>query len=189
MARTEREKMLAGELYLGWDPELLAARSRARELLREYNQTTNDQQPQRESLLAQLLGAAGPKCWIEPPFYCDYGTYIRLGARVYMNVLCVILDCNLVTIGDDTLLGPGVHIYAATHPLEPHERRKGPEYAYPVAIGSDVWIGGGAIVCPGVSIGQGSTIGAGSVVTKDIPPGVFAAGNPCRVIRQIETGG
>jgi maltose O-acetyltransferase len=123
--------------------------------------------------------------WIEPPFFCDYGEHIRLGARVYMNFQCVILDCNLVTLGDDVFLGPGVHIYAATHPLDPDERIKGPELGRPVTIGAKVWIGGGSIICPGVTIGEGSTIGAGSVVVKDIPPYVFAGGNPCRVIRNL----
>lgn len=185
MARTEKEKMLAGELYVATDPELSAARARARKLVRAYNQSTEDELKQREGLLAQLLGSVGDGVWIEPPFQCDYGEHIRLGARVFMNFQCVILDCNVVTIGDDVSLGPGVHIYAATHPLDPDERAKGPELARPVTIGNKVWIGGGSIICPGVTIGEGSTIGAGSVVVKDIPPYVFAAGNPCRVIRGL----
>ncbi|WP_434391379.1 sugar O-acetyltransferase [Melittangium boletus] len=183
--RTEKEKMLAGELYSAADPELAAARSRARRLLRDYNQTTEDEPTRREELLARLLGAAGTGVWIEPPFFCDYGEHIRLGARVFMNTQCVILDCHRVTLGDDVFLGPGVHIYGATHPLDPDERIKGPELGRPVTIGSKVWIGGGAILCPGVTIGEGSTIGAGSVVVRDIPPYVFAAGNPCRVIRNL----
>jgi maltose O-acetyltransferase len=185
MARTEKEKMLAGELYVATEPQLTAERFRARKLLRAYNQSTEDELPQREALLSQLLGAVGPGTWIEPPFRCDYGEHIRLGARVFMNFQCVILDCNPVTIGDDVALGPGVHIYAATHPLDPDERAKGPELGRPVTIGNKVWIGGGSIICPGVTIGEGSTIGAGSVVTKDIPPYVLAAGNPCRVIRSL----
>lgn len=185
MVRTEKEKMLAGELYVAADPELTAGRVRARKLLRAYNQSTEDELKPREDLLSQLLGAKGAGVWIEPPFFCDYGEHIRLGARVYMNFQCVILDCNRVTLGDDVFLGPGVQIYAATHPLDADERIKGPELGKPVTIGAKVWIGGGSIICPGVTIGEGSTIGAGSVVTRDIPPYTFAAGNPCRVIRHL----
>ncbi|MFP2902435.1 sugar O-acetyltransferase [Corallococcus sp. 4LFB] len=185
MARTEKEKMLAGELYLATDPRLMAERARARKLLRRYNQSTEDELPERERLLTELLGKVGAGTWIEPPFSCDYGEHIRLGERVFMNFQCVILDCNTVTIGDDVSFGPGVQVYAATHPLDPDERIKGPELGRAITIGSKVWIGGGAIICPGVTIGEGSTIGAGSVVTRDIPPYVFAAGNPCRVIRNL----
>ncbi|NTX05536.1 sugar O-acetyltransferase [Myxococcus sp. CA040A] len=185
MARTEREKMLAGELYSGWDAELTAARSRARRLLRLYNDTLMDDEDARKQLLAQLIGKRGAGCYIEPPFHCDYGTFITLGERVYMNFQCVILDCNQITIGDDVSFGPNVHIYAATHPLDADERIKGPELARPVTIGAKTWVGGGAIIVAGVTIGEGVTIGAGSVVTKDIPPYVLAAGNPCRVIRSL----
>lgn len=185
MAATEKEKMLAGELYVAADPELTAARVRARRILRAYNQSTEDDLPERGRLLSELLGEVGEGVWIEPPFFCDYGSHIRLGERVYMNFQCVILDCNPVEIGDDVFLGPGVHIYAATHPLEANERIKGPELGRPVKIGSKVWIGGGTIICPGVTIGEGSTIGAGSVVTRDIPPDVLAVGNPCRVVRTL----
>lgn len=185
MAQSEREKMLAGELYLGSDPELFAARARTRRLLRAYNASTEEDLDARAGLLRELIPSQGPGAWIEPPFFCDYGGYIELGARVYMNFNCVILDCNRITIGDDVMFGPGVHIYAATHPLDPDERVKGPELASPVHIGSKVWIGGGAIICPGVRIGEGSTIGAGAVVTNDVPPYTFAAGNPCRVIRAL----
>jgi maltose O-acetyltransferase len=185
MARTEKEKMLAGELYLSTDPELFAERARARKLLRAYNQSTEDELKLRGPLLSQLLGKVGTGVWIEPPFHCDYGSHIQLGDRVFMNFQCLILDCNPVTVGDGVSLGPGVHIYAATHPLDADERAKGPELARPVTIGAKVWIGGGSIICPGVTIGEGSTIGAGSVVVRDIPPYVFAAGNPCRVIRSL----
>lgn len=185
MARSEREKMLAGELYTAMDPELVEARKRARKLLRAYNQSTEDEPELRRELLTQLLGKASVGVYIEPPFFCDYGTYIELGERAYMNFNCVILDCNRVTVGDDVFMGPGVHIYAATHPLDADERIKGPELTKPVTIGAKVWIGGGSIICPGVTIGEGTTIGAGSVVTKDIPPYVLAAGNPCRVIRSL----
>ncbi len=177
--------MLAGELYLGWDPQLFSERARARTLLRAYNQTTEEELKQRQELLSQLLGAVGAGTWIEPPFFCDYGEHIRLGERVYMNFQCVILDCNPVTLGDDVFLGPAVQLYAATHPLDPDQRIQGPELGRPITIGSKVWIGGGSIICPGVTIGEGTTIGAGSVVTRDIPAYVFAAGNPCRVIRNL----
>ncbi|MBN9684552.1 MULTISPECIES: sugar O-acetyltransferase [unclassified Corallococcus] len=185
MARTEKEKMLAGELYSAVDPRLVAERARARKLLRSYNQSTEEELPLRESLLTELLGRVGAGTWIEPPFFCDYGEHIRLGERVFMNFQCVILDCNTVTIGDDVSFGPNVQVYAATHPLDPDERIKGPELGRAITIGSKVWIGGGSIICPGVTIGEGTTIGAGSVVTRDIPPYVFAAGNPCRVIRSL----
>jgi maltose O-acetyltransferase len=124
--------------------------------------------------------------WIEPPFFCDYGSNIRMGDRVFFNFNCVILDPGLVTIGSDVQLGPAVQIYTATHPLGHAARRAGPELAKPVTIGSDVWVGGGAIILPGVTIGARSVIGAASVVTADVPEGVLAAGNPCRVIRTIE---
>ena len=185
MARSEREKMLASELYVAMDPELVAARVRARKLTRAYNASTEDEPEKRRELLTQLFGKAGAGLTIEPPFLCDYGSYIEFGERVFLNFNCVILDCNRVTVGDDVAMGPGVHIYAATHPLDADERIKGPELSKPVTIGSKVWIGGGSIICPGVTIGEGSTIGAGSVVTRDIPPYVFAAGNPCRVIKTL----
>jgi maltose O-acetyltransferase len=177
--------MLAGELYIATDPELTEARRRARRLLRAYNATDEEETARRRELLEQLFGSVGPGVWIEPPLQCDYGTQVHLGARVFMNFQCVILDCATVTIGDDVAFGPGVHIYAATHPLDADERIKGPELARPVTIGAKAWIGGGSIILPGVTIGEGTTIGAGSVVTKDIPPYVLAAGNPCRVLRAL----
>ncbi|PTL83228.1 sugar O-acetyltransferase [Vitiosangium sp. GDMCC 1.1324] len=185
MERSEKEKMLAGELYLASDPELTAARTRARRLLRTYNDSDPEDTRVRRALLEQLLGAVGPGAWIEPPFHCDYGTFLFLGARVFMNFQCVVLDCNRVEIGDDVFFGPGVHIYAATHPLDPDERIRGPELSRPVRIGAKAWIGGGSLILPGVSIGEGTTVGAGSVVTKDLPPYVLAAGNPCRVRRPV----
>jgi maltose O-acetyltransferase len=177
--------MLAGELYSAMDPELTAARFRARKLVRAYNATEDEDAARRRELLGQLFGSMGPGVQIEPPFQCDYGTQIHVGARVFMNFQCVILDCNTVTIGDDVSIGPGVHIYAATHPLDPDERIKGPELARPVTIGNKVWLGGGAIILPGVTIGEGTTVAAGSVVTKDLPPYVLAGGNPCRVLRAL----
>jgi maltose O-acetyltransferase len=140
---------------------------------------------QRIKALRQLIPSQGGNVWIEPPFYCDYGYNIELGDKVYFNFNCVILDVMKVQIGANTLIGPGVQIFTAMHPMNWKERASGLEFAKPVSIGSDVWIGGGAIICPGVSIGNRSVIGAGSVVTKDIPGNVFAAGNPCRVIKNL----
>ncbi|HEV3469044.1 MAG TPA: sugar O-acetyltransferase [Pyrinomonadaceae bacterium] len=184
--RSEKEKMLTGELYDPLDPRLCAERRRARLLLKAFNDTRDDEPEERARLLGELFGAAGAGLLIEPPFYCDYGTNITLGERVFFNFNCVVLDCAAVRVGSGTMFGPAVQIYAATHPLSASERRKGLEAARPVEIGSDVWVGGGALVMPGVRVGDGAVIGAGSVVTKDIPPGVLAAGNPCRVIREIK---
>lgn len=188
-ALSEKEKMLAGELYVATDPELVAERRRAREVLRRYNQSPVDDPAGRCEILAQLLGAMGTKIEIEPPFYCDYGYNIIAGENLYMNFGCVVLDCNRVTIGQDVQCGPYVQIYAAHHPLDSKKRSEGPELASPVHIGNGVWIGGGAIICPEVTIGDGTTIGAGSVVTRNIPAHVFAAGNPCRVIRHLKASG
>jgi maltose O-acetyltransferase len=180
---TEWEKMVAGSLYDPNDPDLVERRHRARSLLQRYNASLDP--IARENLARVLLGETGADVWIEPPFYCDYGTNITLGAKVYMNFDCVILDVAPVSIGEWTMLGPAVQIYAATHPVSAEERRKGLELGRPVRIGRDVWIGGGTVINPGVSIGDGAVIGSGSVVTRDIPANVVAAGNPCRVIRAI----
>ncbi|WP_111495616.1 sugar O-acetyltransferase [Marinobacter bohaiensis] len=182
---TEKQKMLAGELYSAKDPELMADQRRARLLTRALNASSPDQQAERTRLIGELIGSAGEGVWIEPPFYCDYGSHITLGRDVFFNFNCVVLDVCPVTIGNHVLFGPAVQIYTATHPLSAAERRTGLESGKPVAIDDDVWVGGGAIICPGVSIGARSVIGAGSVVTGDIPADVFAAGNPCRVIRSI----
>lgn len=182
--QTEREKMLAGELYDALDPELVRAREAARNLCWTLNATLDAQADVRRTLLKQLFGAGGDTVWMQPPFYCDYGSNILLGKKCFFNFNCVVLDVCLVTIGDHTLIGPAVQIYTAVHPLNAELRRTS-EYGRPVEIGSDVWIGGGAIICPGVKIGSRTVIGAGSVVTRDIPADVFAAGNPCRVIREL----
>jgi maltose O-acetyltransferase len=179
--KSEREKMLAGELYDPLDAELAAMRRRARELTKAINDSGESQRNER----AAMFAAAGEGLWIEPPFFCDYGSHVTLGSKVFFNFNCVILDPAQVEIGDHVLIGPAVQIYTALHPTSAAERRTGLELARPVAIGSDVWIGGGAIICPGVTIGAGSIIGAGSVATRDIPAGVFAAGNPCRVVREL----
>ncbi len=181
---TERELMLAGELYDPFDPVLVAARTRARDICQALNATREADTEQRRACLRELFGAGGDTVWMQPPFYCDYGMNIELGERVYFNFNCVVLDVCSVRIGDFTLFGPAVQIYTAMHPLDAVARR-GKEFGKPVTVGSDVWVGGGAIICPGVTIGSRAVIGAGSVVTRDIPDGVFAAGNPCRVIRQI----
>ena len=181
---TEREKMLAGELYDALDAQLIAARNRARDLCQELNASRESETESRRRILRELFPSGGDTVWMQPPFYCDYGSNIFLGELVFFNFNCVILDVCKVTIGDFTLFGPAVQIYTAMHPMNPALRRT-QEFGEPIEIGSDVWVGGGAIICPGVTIGSKSVIGAGSVVTRDIPAGVFAAGNPCRVIRAI----
>jgi maltose O-acetyltransferase len=181
---TEREKMLAGELYDPLDPELVAARNRARDLCQDLNATREAQADKRRRILCELFGAGGESVWMQPPFYCDYGSNIELGERVFFNFNCVVLDVCRVSIGSFTLFGPAVEIYTATHPMDATLRRS-QEFGKPIKIGSDVWVGGGAIILPGVTIGSRSVIGAGSVVTRDVPEGVFAAGNPCRVIRDV----
>ena len=183
--KTEKEKMLNGEMYNPLDQQLTEDRRKARLLFKQFNDTRDDQPERRLEILRQLMPSAGDGLWIEPPFYCDYGSNIITGEKVFFNFNCVVLDVMQVMIGSHTLCGPNVQIYTATHPLDWQERSSGAEYAKPVTIGSHVWIGGGAIICPGVTIGDRVVIGAGSVVTKDIPSGVFAAGNPCKVIRAL----
>jgi maltose O-acetyltransferase len=182
--RSERQKMVAGELYDPLDPELVAARERARDLCQTLNATRERDQEERRRILRELFPAGGDTVWMQPPFYCDYGTNIELGTRVFFNFNCVVLDVCQVRIGDYTLFGPAVQILTPLHPLNAALRRH-QEFGKPVEIGSDVWVGGGALILPGVRIGSRAVIGAGSVVTRDIPDGVFAAGNPCRVIREI----
>lgn len=184
MAKTEREKMLDGELYDPFDPVLVAERHRARDLCSALNATLEGEEAERRRILRELFGVGGDSVWMQPPFHCDYGSHIELGERVFFNFNCVILDVCKVRIGDFTLFGPAVQIYTPMHPLEADLRRR-EEYGKPVEIGSDVWVGGGAIILPGVTIGSKAVIGAGSVVTRDVPPSVFAAGNPCRVVREI----
>lgn len=177
--------MLAGELYNPLDPQLVAERLRARELCHRLNALSpRAADAERRELLASLFGAPSD-AYVTPPFFCDYGSNITLGTNVYFNFNCVVLDVMNVAIGDNVLFGPAVQVYTAMHPMSAHERRGGLEYAKPVGIGRDVWLGGGVIVCPGVTIGDGSVIGAGSVVVADVPASVFAAGNPCRVIRTV----
>jgi maltose O-acetyltransferase len=174
--RTEKEKMLAGELYVSSDPALAAERRRAKALCRRYNEG--------EATLAELFGYP-TDAYLEPPFFCDYGWNITLGAGVYANHNVVILDCAPVRIGDAVYVGPNVVISTAGHPVDAAERTSGVEFAKPISIGDRVWIGAGVVILPGVEIGANTTIGAGSVVTKNIPANCVAAGNPCRLMRML----
>jgi maltose O-acetyltransferase len=184
---TEKEKMIAGAPYRAGDPELVRLRREVRLKLAAYNNQTLYEAPVITEKLKEILGEMGEGSWIEPPFYCDYGFNIRVGKDFYMNFDCVILDVAPVIVGDNVMCGPKVQLLTATHSLDPGERNfSGTELGKPITIGNRVWIGAGVIVCPGIAIGDEAVIGAGSVVTRDIPPRVFAAGNPCRVIKSIE---
>lgn len=185
MMKTEKQKMLAGELYYALDPEISEERKGTRLLLKELNDSREDEEEIRKEVLKKLIPNAGADLWLQPPFYCDYGYNIIAGDKVFFNFNCIVLDVMQVKIGSRTLFGPNVQIYTATHPIDPVERASGLEFAKPITIGEDVWIGGSTVVCPGVIIGDRTVIGAGSVVTKDIPSDVFAAGNPCKVIRKL----
>ena len=182
--RTEKQKMLAGELYVASDPVLVQERTRAKQLLHRLNVTEYLLTDAARQILTELLPHAGQNLYIEPPFHCDYGSNIRCGDNVYFNVQCVVLDVATITIGSNVLFGPGVQLYAATHPLDAVERRT-LELGRPITIGDDCWIGGGAVICPGVTIGAGCVIGAGAVVTKDVPAYSLAAGNPAKVIKSL----
>ncbi len=177
--------MLAGELYDAMDKQLTEERIIARLLIKALNDSREDQPEERAAVVKSLLPNAGPDLWLQPPFYCDYGYNIKMGEKVFFNFNCIVLDVTTVTIGSRTLFGPNVQLYTAMHPMNHQERASGLEYAKPIVIGEDVWIGGSVVVCPGVTIGDRSVIGAGSVVMKSIPPDVFAAGNPCSVIRSL----
>ncbi|TDH21477.1 sugar O-acetyltransferase [Segetibacter sp. 3557_3] len=181
----EKEKMLAGELYNAGDPQLITERLNCRLLIKKLNDSSPEEMSSRGTILRSLIWNQGDNLWIEPPFYCDYGYNIKVGDRVFFNFNCVLLDVMQITIGNDVLFGPGVQVYTAMHPMNWQERASGVEFAKPITIGSNVWIGGGAVICPGVSIGDRSIIGAGSVVTKDVPADVVAAGNPCKTIRSL----
>lgn len=186
MSRTERDKMLAGEMYDASDRQLVADRLKARRLTRLFNETHEDEMPKRRELLGELLGSMGENTYIEPTFRCDYGSNIYVGQQFYANFDCVILDVCEVRIGDYCFLAPGVHIYTATHPLDPMERNSGLEYGRPVTIGNNVWIGGRAVIVPGVTIGDNVVIAAGAVVTKDVPNGAVVGGNPAKIIKYVE---
>ncbi|WP_400193761.1 sugar O-acetyltransferase [Hymenobacter sp. B81] len=182
--KTEKEKMLAGEPYLAYDPELLAERTRAKQLLHRLNVTEYLLTDAARAVLRELLPHAPRSLYIEPPFHCDYGYNIHCGENVYFNVNCVVLDVMPVHIGSHVLFGPGAQLYTATHPLDATARRT-VESARAITIGDDCWIGGGAIICPGVTIGHRCVIGAGAVVTRDVPDDSLAVGNPARVVRRL----
>lgn len=185
---TEKEKMIAGDMYAPTDVQLVEERREARILMQKYNTTHPDEIEERKNLLQALLNQVSNNLYIEPPFYCDYGYNITCGENVYMNFNCCILDVNLVKIGNNTMFGPNVQIYTATHPLEYQARNSGLEFAKPITIGDNVWVGGNATICPGVTIGNNVVIGAGAVVTKNFPDDVFIAGNPAKIVKSINNG-
>lgn len=182
--RTEKEKMLAGDRYNGLDPDLQAERQEAKALLRRYN--LSEALPERQTILQRLLGQIGRHSIIEPPFYCSYGQNTYVGDHVYLNFLCTIFDNNEVHIGHHVMIGPAVHIYTAAHPIQAEARIQGWEEAKPIVIEDNVWLGGGAILLPGVTIGRNAVVGAGAIVTRSVPANMVVAGNPARVIREIE---
>lgn len=182
--KTEKEKMLSGENYFSNDKELVLERTKAKKLLHKLNVTEFLMNRNARAILKELLPNAHKRIYIEPPFHCDYGYNIHLAERVYFNVNCVVLDSATVTIGNNVFIGPGVHIYTATHPTNAVERIT-IEFAKAVSIGNDCWIGGNTVICPGVTIGNGCTIGAGAVVTKDVPANSLAVGNPAKVIKKL----
>ena len=186
MKKSEREKMLNGELYLATDKELTRMHFKARQLLHTLNFSHPKEVNQQIGTVKGLFGRIGANFTVRPPFYCDYGCHIFAGDNLYINYDCTILDCNKVHLVNDVLVAPKVQIYTAYHPTDPEIRLTGKELASPVVIGDNVWLGGGVIVCPGVTIGSNVTIGAGSVVNKDIPNDVVAVGNPCRVIKSVK---
>lgn len=183
--RSNRERMLAGDLYVADDPDLGAALRRGTRLADEYNALAPRDPEAAKEILASLLGGVGEETTIRAPIYVDYGEHLTIGARTFVNFGLVALDVAQIAIGDDCQLGPRVQLLTAYHPTEPAPRGAKLEAAAPIAIGDNVWLGGGAIVLPGVTIGDDSVIGAGAVVTKDIPAGVLALGNPARVVRKV----
>ncbi|MBH0780492.1 sugar O-acetyltransferase [Nocardia bovistercoris] len=183
---TEKARMLRGELYRDNDPELVAERRACQVLLDRFNATRSGEDSERRAILTKLLGAIGDGSWIMPRFQCDYGHLITLGRNSFLNYDAIVMDCAPVVIGDDVSIGPRAQLLTALHPMQDHElRRQRWETAAPITIGDNVWLGGGVIVCAGVTIGSNAVVGAGSVVTKDLPAQVFAAGNPCRIIRTL----
>jgi maltose O-acetyltransferase len=180
-----KDRMLRGELYLAADDELIADNARAQELLDRYNATASSEQPLRDELLRELLGGVGNGVVVKQPFRCDYGRYITIGAGTFVNYGCIMLDVAQITIGAACQIATYVQLLTATHPLDPEPRRNGWESGAPITLEDNVWLGGGVIVCPGVTIGENTVVGAGSVVTKDLPSGVLAVGSPARVLRQI----
>ena len=182
---TEKEKMLSGRPYKAFDPQLFEERQHAKDLNYQINTLHPFKVEERNALLRKLLGSTSAHFHIEPPFYCDYGYNISVGENFYTNYNCIILDCAPVSIGDNVFLAPNVSVFTAGHPLHYEPRNEAFEYAFPVSIGNNVWIGGSTVINPGITIGDNTVIGSGSVVTKNIPPNVVAVGNPCKVIRTI----
>lgn len=180
-----KRRMVAGELYHADDPEIQAGLARARERVERYNGTPHNAQDERDRILRELLGDVGEGVVVMPPFRCDYGSHISIGAGTFVNYDCVMLDVAPIRIGAACQLAPRVQLLTATHPIDPEPRRLGWESAEPITVGSNVWLGGGAIVCPGVTIGDDTVVGAGAVVTRDLPAGVVAAGVPARVLREV----
>lgn len=183
---SEREKMLAGEDYDPRDPELVADRRAARQLTGLFNDTGTHETDRRQLLLSELFGSGGETASVEPPFHCDYGQQIHVGEDFYANFGCVFLDVCEIRFGDQCMLGPGVHVYTATHPLDAGDRTGGTEFGEPVEVGNRAWVGGQAVINPGVTIGDDVVVAAGAVVVEDVPDGVVVGGNPARVIREID---
>lgn len=183
--RTEKEKMLAGEPYRASDAQLVQERLACRRKARQYNNADDADLQRRDAIVKSWFGSTGESIYVEPPFRCDYGSNIHLGSNFYCNFDCLFLDVCTITIGDNAQLAPGVHIYTATHPVDPTDRNSGTEYGKPVVIGHNVWIGGRAVINPGVTIGDNVVIGSGSVVTKDIPSNMIVAGVPAKVVGKV----
>lgn len=196
MAKTEKEKMLSGELYDPGDKELITRWHLAKKLMKEYSLADTTDRELLDNILLRLLGSKGDNVWISAPFFVDYGENIHIGDNCEINMNCTFLDCNKIVIGDNCGIGPNVQIYAVTHPVKPSERLSKPEKegdfpfwkssTAPVIIGSNVWIGGGSVILPGVTIGDNTTIGAGSLVNKPIPANCLAVGNPCKIIKFLD---
>jgi maltose O-acetyltransferase len=184
--RSEKERMLNGDPYDATDPDLAADRERARDLTAQYNDTAAGDGETRRELLDDLFGSVGEGVAIEPPFRCDYGYNVHVGDGFYANFDCVFLDVRRIEIGRNCLIGPGTHVYAATHPIDAETRSEGLESGEPVTVGDDVWIGGKAVLNPGVAVGDGSVIAAGAVVVEDVPAGVVVGGNPATVLRELD---
>ena len=180
-----RERMLAGDLYRGADDELVAEMEQAMRLTKRYNDSDPGDTDARRAILDELLGEVGEEVDIRPPLHCDYGSHIRVGARTFINFGLMALDVATITIGEDVLMGPNVQLLTPTHPLDPDTRRDKWEAALPITIGDNVWIGGMAVICPGVTIGDDAVVGAGAVVTKDVASGMVVVGNPARVVRSV----